>query len=250
MEFVVLLYYAFVPISDPTQFMDSQLELCTNLGLKGRILVGDEGVNGTVSGPSEATQAYKEVMWADERFLTMEFKESCSDVVPFPKLKVKARAEIISLHDASLDLEDKGEYISPDNLHALYQTGEEFYILDARNNYESIEGSFKGAVTPDINHFRDLPGVINAYDELKGKKIVTYCTGGIRCEKASALLRQRGFKDVYQLEGGIVSYIMKYPNTNFEGDCYVFDDRMRLTQEEIATHGAVSRAPQCQVPQL
>jgi UPF0176 protein len=249
MDFVVLLYYSFTPIADPQAFAQDQRSLCLSLGLKGRILIGGEGLNGTVAGTAEATNAYKEALWADTRFQAMEFKESHSAAIPFPKLKIKVRQEIISLHDEFLDLDNRGKYISPEELQKLYEGGEEFYIVDARNNYESNEGSFKDAVTPDINHFRELPAMIEDFAELKDKKVVTYCTGGIRCEKATALLKQKGFSEVYQLHGGIVSYIMQYPNQYFQGDCYVFDDRMRVTQEELATRGAVSRFPQFPEPQ-
>ena len=249
MVFTVLLYYHFVPIENPEELVTQQRALCEKLELKGRILIGEEGINGTVAGLPEQIEAYKQGVWEDPRFTTMVFKESKAETMPFPKLKIKLRPEIISLHQEVRVKHAADSYRTPEQLHALYESGEEFYLLDARNKYESDEGGFKGAVLPAINHFRELPKILDSIKDLRDKKIVTYCTGGIRCEKASALLQEYGFDKVYQLEGGIVSYIMQYPDTYFEGDCYVFDDRMRLTQQEIAKNGAISQAPQCLVPQ-
>jgi UPF0176 protein len=249
MQNTVLLYYKFVEISNPQEVADWQRALCQRLSLKGRILVGVEGINGTVAGEREAIEEYKKEVWANSYFFDLIFKESQADGNPFPKLKVKVRAEIISIHHEKVTVAERAPYISPDQLEKLFASDEEFYIVDTRNNYESIEGTFEGAITPNIEHFRHLSKEVDSLKSLKNKKIVTCCTGGIRCEKASALLRQEGFSEVYQLEGGIVSYIMKYPNSHYKGDMYVFDDRMRLTQQEIATNGVISRAPQSQLPQ-
>jgi UPF0176 protein len=242
MPYTVLLYYKFTQIENPEQFRKAHVQACLELGLTGRILVGDEGLNGTVAGLPDQTEAYKALLWADPRFEDMVFKESLSEANPFPKMKVKARKEIISLYEDRVTVQEKSEYVTPDQLQALYESGEEFYVFDTRNTYETIEGTFEGAVAPEIDNFRELPKVLDQFSELKDKKVVTVCTGGIRCEKASALLKQNGFSDVYQLEGGIVSYIHKYPDAHFEGDCYVFDDRMRLSQKEIA-EGKISLSP-------
>jgi len=242
MPYIVLLYYHFVHIDDAESFWRDHKKLCQDLDLKGRILIASEGLNGTVAGTSENIALYKKILWQDSRFATMTFKESPAETVPFQKLKIKLRPEVISLHqDVPLDPHARGEYISPAELEALYNSNEEFYIVDARNVYESDVGAFNGAILPEIQNFRELPDSVASLSELRHKKVVTYCTGGIRCEKASSLLKNKGFQDVYQLEGGIVSYLMQFPNSNFQGSCYVFDDRMQLTQDEIARHGSVSR---------
>ena len=245
MSIPVLLYYKLIPLSNLDQIMAEQRQLCEGLGLKGRILISTEGINGTVAGERDSIEKYKEFMWSNANFSGTIFKESLSDTNPFPKLKVKVRSEIISLY-AKVDLTNRAPYISPTELHNLYESGEEFYIIDTRNTYESVEGTFEGSIAPDMNHFRELPKKVKDLADLKNKKVVTFCTGGIRCEKAATYLKQKGFEDVYQLEGGIVNYIMQYPEKYFKGDCYVFDDRMRLTQDEIAKHGVISPDPQFQ----
>jgi UPF0176 protein len=244
-SYTVLLYYAFlhIPEWEAKGLWQSQKELTTQLGLKGRILIGEEGINGTVAGDLESIQAYKQACWGHELLKDIVFKESSAHSVPFPKMKVKYRKEIITLQQDAVRQQDAAPYITPDQLHALYQSGQEFYIIDTRNDYEWQEGTFVDALTPAIANFRELPQVVQDYTDLKEKKVVTVCTGGIRCEKASALFRQYGFTDVYQLEGGIVSYIQQYPNQYYQGDCHVFDDRMRLTQAEIAQHGRLSLPP-------
>lgn len=239
MNYRVLLYYKFVTIADPQEVLEEQREFCNSLELKGRILIGEEGINGTVAGTPEHIKEYQEAMWGSPYFKDIVFKESDSEIQPFPKMSIKVRSEVITIQRKKVAVENGGEHISPDGLEALYESGEEFYVFDTRNNYESIEGAFKDSITPDIDNFRELPKALNKFKELRDKKIVTVCTGGIRCEKATVIFKEKGFKNVYQLDGGIVNYINKYPGRYFEGDCYVFDDRMRLSQEEIA-EGVIS----------
>lgn len=242
MKYCVLLYYKFVDISNSSDVVKEHQELCASLNLKGRVLIGSEGINGTVAGLRDEIETYKESMWKNPLFLDISFKESNSQENPFPKLQVKERTEVISLSKGKLSVKDGGEHISPTQLKELYDSGEEFYVFDTRNNYESIEGAFKDSITPNIDNFRDLPKALRNFKELKDKKIVTVCTGGIRCEKATVVFKKQGFTNVSQLDGGIVNYIHQYPGEYFEGDCYVFDNRMRLTQEQIA-EGTISSSP-------
>lgn len=231
---VVLLYYKYVRIDDPAKFAAAQRTLCQSLDLKGRILIAEEGINGTVAGEAEATRQYQETLLADPRFADMEFKISHGDAATFPKLMVKTRSEIVSLgleHDVNPN-EATGTHLMPKEWkQMLDEQPDDVIVFDARNRYESDVGYFEGAIKPDIEHFRDLPKVVEDYEHLKDKKVLMYCTGGIRCEKASALFLEKGFKHVYQLHGGIVSYLEHVGRDHWEGDCFVFDQRMVVPDE-------------------
>ncbi|URM34652.1 rhodanese-related sulfurtransferase [Cytobacillus firmus] len=226
----VLLYYMYVPIEDPEEFAKEHKEFCNELGLKGRILVANEGINGTVSGPVEQADRYMEVMKQDPRFAEMVFKIDEADGHAFPKMKVRARPEIVTLRleDDVNPNEITGKYLEPKEFFERLQD-EDTIVLDARNDYEYDLGHFRGAIRPDIENFRDLPNWVRENKELLGdKKIITYCTGGIRCEKFSGWLVKEGFEDVAQLHGGIVTY-GKDPEVQgqlWDGQLYVFDDRI------------------------
>lgn len=242
----VLLYYKYSCIENPKRFVEEHRVLCTELGLLGRILVGEEGLNGTLAGTPEATAQYMHAVQNDPRFEGIQFKVHESDVLPFRKLKIKARNEIVAL-----DLEDDvspdegGAHLSPAEWDALAQQ-EDVVILDARNTYESVIGKFKNAVTPAIDHFRDFPKWVkeNA-TALEGKKVLMYCTGGIRCEKASAVLKKEGLDDVYQLDGGIINYGKEIPDGLWEGSCFVFDERMKVQVNDDEHHEVISTCRFC-----
>ncbi|USK48301.1 rhodanese-related sulfurtransferase [Bacillus sp. CMF12] len=226
----VLLYYMYVPIEDPEEFAKEHKAFCNELGLKGRILVANEGINGTVSGPVEQTDRYMEAMKQDPRFAEMVFKIDEADGHAFPKMKVRARSELVTLRleDDVNPNELTGKYLEPKEFFERLQD-EDTIVLDARNDYEYDLGHFRGAIRPDIKNFRDLPDWVRENKELLGdKKIITYCTGGIRCEKFSGWLVKEGFEDVAQLHGGIVTY-GKDPEVQgelWDGQLYVFDDRI------------------------
>ncbi len=226
MPSVVLLYYKYVNLPDPEAEMLAQRQLCERLGLKGRILLAKEGINGTIAGSAEAADAYVAAMNDHLYFNDISYKRAESEHLPFPRLRIKVRPEIVTL---GVDIDPRGTAprLTPTEFHELVKDPS-VVLFDARNNYESAIGRFRGAITPDIKLFKDLPAALNDYADLKDKTVVTYCTGGIRCEKASALLRQRGFKNVYQLEGGIIKYAQAYPDGAFAGECFVFDDRMSM----------------------
>jgi UPF0176 protein len=226
MKYQVLLYYKYVDLSDPDRERDDQRTICESLGLKGRISIGSEGINGTLGGTPEACRSYITYMNAHSRFGGIEYKIDDAEAVPFQKLKVKARPEVVTL-EVEADPKHGGKRLSVDEFHQM-ATRSDVVLFDARNNYESAIGRFKGAVTPDINLFKELPEALHEYEGLKDKTVVTYCTGGIRCEKASALMINQGFKDVYQLDGGIVKYAKKYPDGHWRGKCYVFDERISV----------------------
>ena len=225
----VLLYYKYVPIEDPETFAVEHLEACKEIGLKGRILVGTEGINGTCSGTVEQTDAYMDLLKSDERFADMVFKIDEADGHAFKKMHVRARQEIVnlSLEEDINPNELTGKRLSPEEWFKQMQE-EDTIIIDARNDYEFDLGHFRGAVRPDIENFRDLPEWIrDNKEQFEGKKILTYCTGGIRCEKFSGWLVREGFEDVSQLHGGIASY-GKDPVAKgqlWDGQMYVFDER-------------------------
>lgn len=237
MDYRVLLYYKYVTIDDPETFAQEHLDFCKSLGLKGRILVSTEGLNGTLSGPVEATEKYKEHVRSDERFKDIVFKEDKAEEHAFKKMHVRPRKEIVAF-DLDEDVNPKeltGKYYSPSEFKEALLS-DDTIILDARNDYEYDLGHFRGALRPDITRFRDLPDWIrNHKDELSGKKIVTYCTGGIRCEKFSGWLKREGFEDVGQLEGGIATY-GKDPETQgeyWDGKMYVFDERISVDVNHV-----------------
>lgn len=228
-KYEVLLYYNYVNIEDPEQLKQSQFEVCNRLNLKGRIIVSKEGINGTVEGKLENTEDYIDFMQKDKRFKNTHFKRSEGNGSAFPKLKIKVRPELVSLHLGDEDINPNqitGKHLDPDELHNWFETNKEFYIIDMRNDYEHVVGQFENSILPKLHNFRDLPEVLPELEHLKDKTILTVCTGGVRCEKASGYLLYKGFKDVYQLNGGIVSYMEKYPNQNFLGKLYVFDSRV------------------------
>lgn len=227
--YTVLLYYKYVPIADPEGFAAEHLQLCRDLGLKGRVLVAKEGINGTLAGTSEATDEYQAWCRNHPLFSDMPFKINGADAPPFKRLSVKPRKEIVTLGvEEEFDLESEPEnHLSPEEWKRVLDE-EDVVLFDVRNDYESAVGRFKDAITPPIGNFRELPDALDQYSHLKDKKVLMYCTGGIRCEKASALFRRKGFKEVYQLEGGILTYGEKLGADHWEGECFVFDERMTV----------------------
>lgn len=245
--FKVLLYYKYIQVDDPEQLRNAQFALCERLGLKGRILVAHEGLNGTVCGEPEAIEQYILETTKDERFNDVVFKESESAEQVFPRLRVVVRNEIVTLGAEGVTFEEAAPYVEPEELNALLESGEEVYLVDARNNYESVVGKFDGAITPDIGHFREFPAAVKEMAHLKKKKVVTYCTGGVRCEKASALMKKEGFENVYQLHGGIVTYGNKFPDGKWLGKCYVFDKRLMVDVNTPEKEVLVSTCKYCTV---
>ncbi len=221
----IILFYKFIEIEDPDGFAAAQREFCRKEGLLGKLLVAREGINGSFSGSREEIEKYKSFLTSMNGFSDVAFKEETASFRPFRKLIVRVKKEIIRL-EREVDMRKRGKYITPEELLALYESGEEFVMLDTRNNYESEVGRFRNAVMLPIDSFREFPEALEALRDKKNKKIVTYCTGGIRCEKATAYMISRGFTDVYQLKDGIIGFCQKYPDTVWEGKCFVFDDRL------------------------
>ena len=237
MDYRVLLYYNYTKIENPEQFAKEHLALCKSLGLKGRILVAEEGINGTASGTIEATQQYMDWMHNDERFKDTWFKIDESEGHAFRKMFVRPRKELVALNlEEDVDpLRLTGEYLDAKAFkEALLD--EDTIVLDARNDYEYDLGHFRGAIRPDIRNFRELPEWIRENkEEFMDKKVVTYCTGGIRCEKFSGWLLREGVENVAQLHGGIATY-GKDPEVKgemWDGKMYVFDDRISVEINQV-----------------
>ncbi|VEU80563.1 oxygen-dependent tRNA uridine(34) hydroxylase TrhO [Haploplasma axanthum] len=231
-EYRVLLYYKYANIENPEEFRDEHLKYCKELGVLGRILVSKEGINGTLSGTVEQTNQYMEDFKKDPRFSDTMFKIDEASEHAFEKIFVRAKKELVnlSLEDDVNPLEITGNYLKPKEfLDAMVDPNT--VVIDARNDYEYDLGHFRGAVRPDIKNFRELPDWIRENKEiLEDKKILTYCTGGVRCEKFSGWLKKEGYEDVNQLHGGIATY-GKDEDTKgmlWDGMMYVFDNRISV----------------------
>lgn len=227
--FQVLLYYKYIEIKDPQTLKEKQKDLCESLNLKGRIIVAKEGINGTLEGKTLDTEKYISAMHKLNSFKDIVFKKSSGTGSAFTKLSIKVRPEIVALGKPDLNPNKiTGKYITAEDLHKWFEDKKEFFIVDMRNDYEYLSGYFEGSIFSNTHNFFDLPKVLSTLSHLKNKTIVTVCTGGVRCEKASGLLLENGFIDVYQLKDGIQTYMEKYPNEHFKGKLYVFDNRLTL----------------------
>lgn len=234
----IILYYKFVPIEDPETVMHWQRQLCETHGLKGRIIISKHGINGTLGGPIEGLKAYKKAMNLHSKFKKIMYKWSEGGDEDFPRLSVKVRDEIVTfLAPEELKVDDSGVvgggmHLKPEQVNKLVEErGDEVIFMDGRNQYEAKIGKFKNAVVPNTRTTRDFLQELEKPEmqKLKDKPIVTYCTGGIRCEILSSLMKNRGFNEVYQIDGGIVKYGEKYKDEgHWEGKLYVFDKRMSV----------------------
>ena len=249
MKYEVLLFYKYVTIDDPESLRDLQRAMCEELDLKGRIIIAPNGINGTVEGKPENTSLYIKKMKQDSRFADIFFKKSKGTGDALHKLQIRVRKDLVSDHTDEWGIDPQvltGKYLSAEELHRWFKIGKKFYIMDMRNNYEHQSGHFADSILPDIDNFRDLPKALPKLKKYADLPIVTVCTGGIRCERASGLLIKYGFKDVYQLKDGIVSYMEKYPNEDFLGKLYVFDNRLVMGFEtDSPRHEVIGRCIVC-----
>lgn len=226
----IILYYNFSVIEDVIQFCAAHKKKCIDLNLMGRVYVAHEGINGTLSGTPEAITQYKDYLHSLSGFADTEFKEDQCDYIPFRKLVVKVRAEMVTLKaQEDIDLsKEKGKRLMPHEWRRVLESDEEYVLIDARNRYEWEIGHFDGAMLPDLENFYDFPKWVNEVNIDHNKTVLMYCTGGIRCEKFSVLMAKKGFKNVYQLHGGIINYGQKEQGAHFKGKCFVFDDRLAV----------------------
>lgn len=228
----IILYYKFVPLIDATMAMRWQRELCTRLGLKGRVILSEHGINGTLGGDLAAVKGYVKEMNVTPQFKGIEYKWSDGTADDFAQLSIKVRRELVTLEpDAALSTEfnvfDAGTPLRPDAWREYLQEHPDAIIFDARNDYESDIGKFRGAITPKIKTFKDVKKEIEKLP--KDQPVLTYCTGDIRCEYLSAYMKHQGFEDVYHLDGGIIEYGQQFGNDGlWEGKCYVFDKRLSV----------------------
>ena len=234
----ILLYYKFAPIADAEAIRLWQRALCEQFNLRGRILISKHGINGTVGGDIEDLKAYVKTFKSYAPFKKTVFKWSEGGRDNFPKLSIKVRDEIVTFGAPDEIKVDEhgviggGTHLKPEEVHELVDKyGDDVVFFDGRNAYEAAVGKFKNAVVPETrttrDFLKDLEG--DKYNDIKNKKVVTYCTGGIRCEALSVLMKNRGFSDVYQMDGGIVKYGEKYKDDGlWEGSLYVFDGRMGM----------------------
>lgn len=247
--FQIILFYKYVSIEDPEALRHIQHALCKKLDLKGRVIIAKEGINATLEGTTENINKYLAEFLADPRFSTTHIKKSIGTGDAFPKLSVRTRNEIVTLgleNDINPN-EITGKHLKPEELKQWYEEGREFYVIDMRNDYEFKVGRFKDSMLMPVQNFRDIPKALSYIDSLKDKTVVPVCTGGVRCEKASGLLVREGFKDVYQLDGGIVTYMEKFPAQEFEGSLYVFDNRITMDFDPKEKHVVIGKCEKCEV---
>ena len=230
----VILYYNFAKIENLPKLSAEHRRTCKALGLLGRVYVASEGINGTLAGTQENIAAYKDYLRSLPGFGETQFKDDLYTQIPFVKLIVRIRPEIVTLKTKiAIDLtQERGRHLSPRQWREALENGEEITLLDVRNDYESRIGHFEGATTPDVENFYEFEDWLEDAHLDKNKKVLMYCTGGIRCEKFSVLMEKKGFKDVYQLEGGILNYKKEEGGAHFKGKCFVFDDRLAVAIEE------------------
>ena len=229
----ILLYYKYVHIAQPQAIAKWQRSLCESLHVTGRIILAHEGINGTIGGTDEACAAYIKAMNEHELFQNIDFKTAPGGSESFPKLKISIKNEIVRLgvSPETVTVQDTGLHLTPDQVHELLNNRHDnLIVLDTRNDYEWEVGRFTDAELPNIKTFREFPEYVDKnLERYKDKEILMYCTGGVRCERATAYLVQKNVaQKVYQIEGGIHRYIEKYPNGHFRGKNYVFDQRVTV----------------------
>lgn len=251
-EYTVILFYKYTAIKNPEGFMKWMKELGQKLTLTGRVLIATEGINATLEGKNEAIDEFLKAIKAQDgsegtwlNLSDLEVKTSVGTGVSFRNLKVKVRAEIVALKLSETEGEDvdpnqlTGIHLEPEELRSWYENGEDFIVVDMRNDYEFRVGRFKNSIMPPMVNFRELPEalpkVIEKIPNITEKRIITACTGGVRCEKASGYLLKKGFKNVYQLHGGMHKYMEKYPGKDFEGGLFTFDNRVVMDFSDPAT---------------
>jgi len=225
--------YKFEPLKDLDSLIPQFQNKCDELELKGSVYLSPNGINFSIAGTKENVNTYIKFMEQNSKFKDIPLKKTFSATQPFRRMKVRLKKEIISLgRDDINPKEITGEYISPQELFEIYENKEDVIVLDTRNEYETRVGAFENSIDLQLDTFRDFPSAIQTLpDEYKDKQIVMYCTGGIRCEKASAVMMKAGFSDVRQLEGGVLDYFKETGGAYWNGDCFVFDERVALDKE-------------------
>lgn len=225
--------YRFVPLAQLQDLQAQFRQFCTDQALKGSIVLSEEGINVMLAGQPEAVAAFKVFIERFPAFAQMTYKESLSSMIPFKRLFVKIKRQLTPLGVQVEVKAAEGNHLSPATLKTWLDEEKDFILLDTRNDYEIAHGAFKKATSLHINHFNEFKSAVaNLSAEAKTKPLVTYCTGGIRCEKIVPFLCQQGFQAVYQLDGGILQYFHDCGEVHYEGACYVFDERVAIKRIE------------------
>ncbi|MBR8837891.1 MAG: rhodanese-related sulfurtransferase [Stigonema ocellatum SAG 48.90 = DSM 106950] len=237
---VVAAFYKFVRLPDFVEKQSPLLSYCEAQGVKGTILLAHEGINGTIAGLRDSIDSVLCFLRSDSRLVDLEYKESYADSQPFDRMKVRLKNEIVTIGLPEIDPnEEVGTYVSPKDWNALI-CDPEVTVIDTRNDYEVNIGTFKGAQNPQTHSFRQFPEyVLKHLDPTQHKKVALFCTGGIRCEKASSFMLSQGFQEVYHLKGGILKYLEEIPDSEslWQGECFVFDQRIAVSHGlELGTH--------------
>ncbi len=245
MGYKVLAYYAIEKIDDPAAEVARHKEFFSTRDFKGRIYISEQGINGQASGSAAHAEEY--VAWMGERFQKMSFKVHAAQEHAFPKMTVKYRKQLVAI-DCEVDFSNRGEHVSPEVWKKmLEERGEETLVLDVRNDYEWKIGHFEGSELPKLENFREFPEYAKKLKEAGvHKRVMMYCTGGIRCEFFSAVMKKEGFEDVYQLDGGVINYGLKEGGDHWKGKLFVFDDRLVVPVGE--ENEPISVCAHCQKP--
>ena len=229
--------YKFIPIKDELVLQETILQRSTNLNLKGTVLISRKGINFSVSGTKNNIDKFLLFIRSDSRFADVDVKITFNAYQPFRKMLVRIKKEIISMGIEEIDpFQFTGQKISPKELNKKLNNNEDIVLLDTRNEYEVRLGTFKNAIDLNLDSFRDFPKEIEKLrKKLNGKEVVMFCTGGIRCEKASALMLKNGFENIQQIDGGVINYFKETGGRHWNGDCFVFDDRVALDKDLLET---------------
>ncbi len=231
-EFKIAAFYQFTPMTNLEELQSSLRKLLESLSVKGTILLATEGINGTLAGSNESMDEFELFLQKKKLFNELNFKISFASIEPFPRLKIKIKDEIVSIGNKKADpLLQVGDYVEPEDWNKLINR-KDVLVIDTRNTYENAIGSFENSIQPETTNFREFPDWVNNLDKSidKNTEIAMFCTGGIRCEKASSLMKQQGFKNVSHLRGGILNYIetVHEQESLWQGECFVFDDRVSV----------------------
>jgi len=235
-EILVAALYKFVEIDDLLSLQSNLYEICEKNNIMGTILIANEGINGTISGKNNEINQTISLLKSDKRFANIEIKYSSTNKQPFHRMKVRLKKEIVTIGLPEINPNKKvGTYVKPEDWNDLI-SDPNVVVIDTRNKYETKIGSFQNALDPETSSFREFPDWVKKFKSSKenaNKKIAMFCTGGIRCEKASSLMKEEGFEDVYHLQGGILKYLetIDKENSLWNGECFVFDQRVCLTDE-------------------
>ncbi|WCR58017.1 oxygen-dependent tRNA uridine(34) hydroxylase TrhO [Wolbachia endosymbiont of Ctenocephalides felis wCfeJ] len=229
MSFVIATFYHLVELANYYDMKDAIKTACDNVELRGTILLAEEGINATISGRRNAIDEIFDFLRSDCRLKNLTWKESAAGYQPFSKMKVRLKREIVNLGVSNLDLSLRGQYVDPEHWDNFISQPD-VLVIDTRNEYEVKLGKFKNAINPHTQCFREFPQWAKSFSGSKNLKVAMYCTGGIRCEKSTAYMKSLGFNNVYHLKGGILSYLERThnKNNNWEGECFVFDDRIAV----------------------